>query len=131
MTAVLPSLLALWACSGPDGRPAERSVEVPEERLASAEARQRGRRLFLDHCTLCHGERADGRGVRRNLSTPAADLTDPFWRSGATPRAIFRSIREGVPGTPMASWRSLSVEETWDLVAYLLRLEEETEGDGS
>lgn len=122
---MLWSALALSACSGPERSADQQAPRVPEARLASGEARERGRRLFLDHCALCHGERADGHGMRRNLSTPAADLTDPTWRASATAAGVFHTIREGVPGTPMASWKSLSVEETWDLVAYILHLDEE------
>jgi high-affinity iron transporter len=94
---------------------------VPEERLASAQARERGRALFAEHCALCHGERADGRGVRREgLSTRPRDFTDPAWRLRTSPRAVFVAIREGVPRTAMPSWKSLDSEQTWDLVAFLL-----------
>ncbi len=95
---------------------------VPRERLASDEARIRGRELFLNHCALCHGERADGRGRRRLLSTAAVDFTNPFWREGTTPRDVYEVIREGRRGTPMAAWKALSEEQTWDLTAYLLRV---------
>jgi mono/diheme cytochrome c family protein len=33
---------------------------------------------------------------------------------------MFRKIREGVRGTPMAAWPSLDEKTTWDLVAYLM-----------
>ena len=84
-----------------------RSIAVPEERLRSAEARAHGRALFLQHCALCHGERADGRGVRQQaLSTPPRDFTDPAWRARTSPRQVFHVIREGSPGTPMPAWKS-------------------------
>jgi high-affinity iron transporter len=117
-------LLGLWACDAP-GLPAEyRDVEVPESRLSSTEARGRGRALFLQHCAICHGERADGQGRRRNLSPRAADFTDPAWRARMTPERAFYVIREGIRGTPMAAWKVLSEDDTWDLVAYVLSLQE-------
>jgi mono/diheme cytochrome c family protein len=117
-------LLGLWACDAP-GLPAEyRDVEVPESRLSSTEARGRGRALFLQYCAICHGERADGQGRRRNLSRQAADFTDPTWRARMTPERAFYVIREGLRGTPMAAWKVLSEDETWDLVAYVLSLRE-------
>jgi high-affinity iron transporter len=98
-----------------------RDLDVPRERLASAEARERGRALFAEHCALCHGERADGRGARREgLSTRPRDFTDPVWRRQTPPRAVFAAIREGVPGTAMPSWKALDPDQTWDLVAFLL-----------
>ncbi|MGZ5496875.1 MAG: c-type cytochrome, partial [Candidatus Aminicenantales bacterium] len=72
-------------------------MKVPPGLLDSAEARESGRRLFLTSCALCHGEKADGRGVRREgLSTPPRDFTNPSWRKGTTPRRVFFAIREGV-----------------------------------
>jgi mono/diheme cytochrome c family protein len=113
---------ALSSCSSPDRRlpPAYRDVAVPEVRLASVEGQRHGRELFLAHCALCHGERADGHGVRTDLSSPAADLTDRHWRARVTPRYVYYRLCEGVRGTPMPSWRSLPDEELWDLVAYAL-----------
>jgi high-affinity iron transporter len=94
---------------------------VPEERLVSAQASARGQALFLEHCALCHGARADGDGVRREgLSTRPRDFTDPSWRRRASPRAVFFVIREGVRGTAMPSWKSLDEGQAWDLVAFLL-----------
>ena len=112
---------ALSSCSGPERRlpSAYRRVAVPAARLQSAAAWREGRRLFVEHCALCHGERGDGRG-RRSLSPPAADFTVHAWRAGATPSWVFYRIREGVPGTAMPSWRALSEHQCWDLTAYVL-----------
>jgi mono/diheme cytochrome c family protein len=118
--------LSLWlACSGCSGQddvpPAYRRMAVPEAVLASPEARDRGRTLFREHCAICHGERADGAGVRRAaLSAAAADFTSPAWRARMTPRRAFAVVREGLRGTSMPAWRTLSDEETWSLVAYVL-----------
>lgn len=118
-------------CNGDrDLPPAYRGVEVPHARLASARARERGRALFLEHCALCHGEGADGRGVRRSLSSRPADFTDPSWRRRTSPRRIFWVIREGVRGTAMPAWKVLDESETWDLVAYLLSVAEGPESEG-
>ena len=122
--ALMLAWLSFSGCSGgPDrGLPAAyRSLPVPAARLAAAEARARGRSLFLRHCALCHGERADGHGQRREaLSTPPADFTSPAWRQRVTPRTVYFTIREGVNGTPMPAWRTLSEDESWDVAAYVL-----------
>ncbi|NIR44743.1 MAG: cytochrome c, partial [Gemmatimonadetes bacterium] len=88
------------------------------------QARVRGRRLFLKHCALCHGERGDGQGRRGYLSVRPADFTDPAWRDGMTARRAYYIEREGIRGTPMPAWKALSEEETWDLVAYVLSVAE-------
>lgn len=127
--AALPLLLslALAGCeAGDPGLPPRyRRIEVPEARLASADAWARGRTLFLEHCALCHGVRADGRGVRREaFGRPPADFTQLSWQSRTSARRAFFVIREGVRGTAMPSWKSLEEAEAWDLVAYLRRAAE-------
>lgn len=119
-------LLLLCGCKGPDGDlpPKYRRVAVPEGILAAQDARLRGRALFLQHCALCHGERADGRGVRRQLSSRPADFTDPLWLERTSPRRMFFVIREGVQGTAMAGWKILDEQQSWDLVAYVMSVAE-------
>jgi mono/diheme cytochrome c family protein len=118
----------VWACcaSDPagDGR-AHGGGSAGNERLASVEARARGRGLFLEHCALCHGERADGRGARRaGFDRPPADFTRPLWRETATPERVYSAIRRGVVGTAMPGWPILEDGEIWDLVAYVLSVSE-------
>jgi high-affinity iron transporter len=125
--AILAISLTFSGCSDRDRDlpPEYRRLEAPEARLRSAEARERGRALFEQHCALCHGTRADGQGVRREgLTSRPRDFTDPSWRGRASPPRIFYALREGVRGTAMPSWRSLSDGETWDLVAFLLSVGE-------
>jgi len=117
--------LTFTACNGPDSDlpAAYRRLEVPEARLRSPEARAGGGKLFLANCALCHGERGDGHGRRSSgFAKAPASFTDPAWRRHATPRRVFFAIREGVHGTPMPSWKWLSEDETWELVAYVLSL---------
>lgn len=124
LVPILASLLVLSACSAPP-EASHDEPPMPEGLLASVESRERGGALFARHCALCHGERGDGKGVRRRLSKPAADLTDPEWRRRADPEAVYRAIHDGVPRTPMAAWRIFSEEETWAMVAYIMSLAEE------
>jgi putative heme-binding domain-containing protein len=69
-----------------------------------------GTKLWATSCAGCHGpDGSGGRGpnlVKRALWHPLADA------------AIYRTIREGVPGTDMPP-TNLSDEETWSLVAYV------------
>ncbi len=117
-------MLGFGACDT-SGLPAQyRDVTVPTSTIASAEARGRGRALFLEHCAICHGARADGQGIRSNLSVPPADFTDPSWRERTSARRAYFVVQEGIRGTPMPAWKILSEEQTWDLVAYILSVAE-------
>jgi mono/diheme cytochrome c family protein len=119
--------LTLAACTDADRDlpRAYRRLEVPETLLSSAAARMRGRALFVEHCALCHGERGDGHGARtEGLTRAPRDFTNRDWRQSVSPRRVFFAIREGLAGTPMPQWKSLSEQDAWDMTAYVLSLGE-------
>ena len=125
LLAVVPMLLALSACrSGDRALPAEyRNVAVPDVWLASPAAAKRGAALFAQYCTLCHGTRGDGQGLQREgLRPPPRDFTDPAWRASTTTKQVYFAIREGVKGTAMPSWKSLTEQDDWALTGYVLSL---------
>jgi mono/diheme cytochrome c family protein len=96
-------------------------MHVPKEQLASLEAQERGRIIFSKNCALCHGENAEGRSARTDLTGKPANLSDPLWRGQTTPRWVFYVIREGIRHTSMGGLKNvLSAKETWDVVAYVL-----------
>jgi mono/diheme cytochrome c family protein len=121
----LSTLLVSLGCADTDRdlpRPYRR-LAVPSTLLASTEAQSRGRELFLKHCALCHGENGNGNGPRREgLTKPPRNFAYPAWRQSTSPRRVFFAIREGIRGTAMPAWPSLTEEETWDLTAYVLSL---------
>ena len=126
LTAVLLTSLVLPGCADVDrDLPAQyRHVAVPEAQMTSPAARERGRVLFQANCALCHGVRGDGHGQRREgLDVPPRDFTDARWRTRTSPRHVFFAIREGIKGTPMPGWKSLSEQDAWDLTAFLLSIE--------
>ena len=95
------------------------SQPAPDASLAVAYAREpaeleRGRRLFLGACAgLCHAPPGGGRAE-------APELFDCEWRHGATDSAIFETISQGVPGTPMVGFgATLDDRDIWRLIAYL------------
>ncbi len=121
--------LALSACNGGDDRtPTEyRNLPVPTRLLASDEARERGRAIFREKCALCHGIRADGNGVRQEgLSGPPVNFRSERWRKTATPRGIFAIVSEGKRGTSMPAWPTLTDQQKWEVVTYVLSVS----GDG-
>jgi mono/diheme cytochrome c family protein len=120
--------LALSACSS-EGAPWSidySKVEVPVNRLSSDDARERGRVLFRKKCALCHGELADGNGTRREgLSGKPINFHNKEWRASNTPLGVFEVLSEGKRGTSMPAWPTLSDEQKWDVVAYVLSVAED------
>ena len=88
----------------------------------------RGRTVYFEACSPCHGIRGDGRG-------PAATGFDPAPRnfrrgvykfrstvSGALPldEDLERTVREGLPGTEMPRWKDvLSEHDVKAVVQYV------------
>lgn len=118
--------LALSACNAQDDSRTHR-MEIPFDRLADEDMRERGRALFLNKCALCHGDRADGRGLRREgLSKRPTNFRSKDWRANADPLDVYTVVTEGKRGTSMPAWPTLGNEQRWALVAYLLGVSEES-----
>jgi high-affinity iron transporter len=81
----------------------------------------RGRELYLQNCALCHGTRADGRGVRQSgLVGKPVDFTSRAWRTRASRKQTEQVIRDGKQGTSMAAWKTLGDVAIRDLTSYVL-----------
>jgi caa(3)-type oxidase subunit IV len=80
-----------------------------------------GKELFMQQCTSCHGMEGLGNG-------PAAAALNPHprnftqaagWVNGRKPTQIFGTLKNGVPGSGMASFATIAAEDRWTLVAYV------------
>src|SRR6266404_3913421 len=72
-----------------------------------------GMGLYRSRCADCHG--MDARGVR------APDLTQ-VWASGRTDDGLFKTVKDGVPGTEMPANPRMFDQEVWQVLAYLRTL---------
>jgi mono/diheme cytochrome c family protein len=125
-TAATLVLLGLSACSTEDRTARQyENVKVPQQLLASDDARARGREIFEKKCALCHGKDADGRGRRRKgLSSEPPNFQSDEWRQSVSPRYLFQVVSEGKRGTSMPGWPTLTETQRWDVVAYVLSIAE-------
>jgi mono/diheme cytochrome c family protein len=81
----------------------------------------RGRVIFMQNCTSCHGENGKAEG---SLIADATDLTTPnLYKSGTTEGEIFHSIRDGA-GDQMPAFKSQLGGEAdiWSLVNFIRSL---------
>lgn len=90
---------------------------------ASAEIVGGGRKLFLRHCSECHG--GDGQGRKR-----AADLLLPVVQEQSD-GSLFWKISSGNPRRGMPSWDRLPEPQRWQLVRYLRTLRPDPTGGGT
>lgn len=60
--------------------------------------------LYQAHCAGCHGDDADGRSLARKTMNPAPrDFTTPQATQELTRERMIAAVKNGVPGTAMAS----------------------------
>ena len=90
-------------------------VETRNPLEGNADAIKAGMGAYRVRCADCHG--MDARGIR------SPDITQ-VWASGRTDDALFRTIRNGVPGTEMPSFPAPRTSDTdiWRILAYLKTL---------
>jgi len=101
----------LWAIGGGLFAAQEPPAKNPLE--GNPDAIQGGMGLFRARCAECHG--IDARGVR------APDITQ-VWASGRTDAGLFKTVKEGVPGTEMPANPRIQDAEAWQILAYLRTL---------
>ena len=123
----------VWRFEQPKS-PALQVPPVPQD-LAEQGRTDAGRDLFKSRgCIACHGDPEQGGKPPAELPTdwlndegkpifvmPRNFATDPLRRPA--PQDIFKTIRLGIGGTAMPA-NPLSDEETWDLIAYVLHLQQ-------
>lgn len=84
---------------------------------------ERGRRLYMQHCTKCHGAsgRADTLEAAR-LKPPPVSFTDPTVVEALSPLRVADTVRFGIDGTAMVPFDFLTPEERWDVAFFVVTL---------
>ncbi len=135
-TAATPALLAeadaLIALVAAKGAPAQ--VALQAHALADALLRAypvttapkstpdlaRGAALYHEQCVACHGVGGAGDGpVGITLSPPPINFTDQGRADQRSVLSLYEAISQGVEGTPMAAFGSLSPADRWALAYYV------------
>lgn len=98
-------------------------ADLPALEKGSPELVAKGKESFNVNCAVCHGAGGNGDGAGgaalnpkpRNFHAPGGT-----WTNGNTAKSIYVTLANGIPGTGMASYKSLSPEERWALTHYVL-----------
>lgn len=81
---------------------------------AKADATARGKEIFAEQCSACHGEEGQG-----NPELGAPNLTDRLWLYGGSREAVLQTIRNSRAGV-MPAWEGrLSPETLKQLAVYV------------
>jgi mono/diheme cytochrome c family protein len=91
-----------------------------EQVLPESASLERGRKLYLTTCALCHGLSGQGDGWNgTNLSPTPAVLTDPALRDLSDGEWLAK-LTFGVPNTAHPVWGEFLPEgQRWDLIKYV------------
>lgn len=82
----------------------------------------RGKKIFLTQCALCHGDKGDGKGeVATEMKLTLPDLTKPDTLKDRTDGELFSIIGTGRDPMPSQAGR-MTDERRWNLVNYLRAL---------
>lgn len=101
----------------------ERTPIVPSD-----ESLQQGRKLFLQHCSACHGEEGNGKGPAATAhETPPANFLDKKHSAIYGPGEKFWIIGHGTEKTGMPSFSHLTPIERWHLVNHIIYLQQSPE----
>ncbi len=79
------------------------------------EAISAGRRIFLDRCSHCHGEKAQGTKKRPPLKSTRV-------QQQATEGDLHWLLVNGNMGKGMPSWAKLPDQQIWQVISYLKSL---------
>ncbi len=83
----------------------------------------KGKALYAVNCASCHGALGKGDGPAASALTPKPrDFTSGTWRYGGGEARVVQTISQGSPGTAMAAFPSLSLEDRFALAHYVRSL---------
>lgn len=90
----------------------------------------KGKRIYQQRCTGCHGDKGDGYGPSaEHLITKPADFTSGLYKFRSTPSGsiptdedIFTTVSKGIRGTAMLPWFDLNDKEKWYVTYYIKTL---------
>ena len=77
-----------------------------------------GQKVYKAQCALCHGPKGLGDGSP-GLVPPPRDLVEGAWKQGGSAEALFITLREGIAGSSMVSFKHLPLLDRWALVHYI------------
>ena len=108
-----------------EGIPEEYQIMERSPILPGEESLQSGRKLFLQNCAVCHGDKGDGKGpAAAALKTPPANFLDSKHSSIYGPGEKYWIISNGSGSTGMPSFTQLTSIQRWNLVNHILQLQQ-------
>jgi len=101
------------------GAAAAANVDVASLLKPSPELIAKGKNLFAVNCASCHGTTGQGNGpAAAALNPKPRDFTSGYWKFGGGIARVVRTISEGSPGTGMAAFTTIPLEDRFAIAQY-------------
>jgi len=95
-------------------------TKIEEPWLPNSEMVKAGQKLFATNCAMCHGNEGKGDGAAGQALNPRPrNLVEGKWTKGGGYIGLFNVVTKGIPGTSMAPFGHLKLNERWALVQYM------------
>lgn len=79
-----------------------------------------GEQVFSNTCAVCHGPKGLGDGPGgASLNPKPRNFVEGKWKKGGDSIGLFTTIKDGLPGTPMAPFGHLPVKDRWAVVQFI------------
>jgi caa(3)-type oxidase subunit IV len=103
--------------------PATAGSTVKQGWVSTPQLIAKGKEVYAQ-CAGCHGPDGKGDGAAAASLTPKPrNFTQvDGWKNGRKPSEVFRTLKDGIVGSSMASYSALSTGERWALVHYVRSL---------
>jgi mono/diheme cytochrome c family protein len=103
------------------------SIPVTAQDVGTEAQREAGKKLYLQNCSQCHGEKGDGEGYAtphlyprpRNFTTAKFKVRTTGNGALPTHQDLVNIIRRGMPYTSMPAWPALSDQELSNLAYFI------------
>lgn len=103
-------------------------ILAPVKNLAAGPASspqliEKGKKAFEVNCMVCHGSGGKGDGpAGLSMNPKPRNLVTDAFKAGSAPDQIFSTVTNGLKGTNMVGFPTLTEQDRWGLVYYILSL---------
>ncbi|MEW6055196.1 MAG: c-type cytochrome [Bdellovibrionota bacterium] len=96
-------------------------VNVTALANATPDMISKGKQLYAQNCVSCHGAEGKGDGPAAAALNPKPRnfVATEGWKNGRGVAEVFKTVTEGIPGTPMPPFSGLSPDDRFALVHFV------------
>ncbi len=104
--------------------------KVEKPWISSDDLIAHGKQVYTTNCAVCHGPGGAGDGpAGKALVPPPRNLIEGKWKVGGDSIALYKTLKDGIAGTSMASFAHIPKLDRWALVHFMRSITENKVSD--